>query len=503
MTWRIGLAVALAAALIGFVACGKSDGGGDSETHWLKTCASDPDCGGDGTCLCNVCTTACTVGGACTGGPPGSSCVAGASAPVCDGVTPVPSGICWSVVEQSRSDGGNARILRSSLSRATPDDEAGVLATTVAANTTFAFDLYQQLRTTPGNLFFSPFNISTAMAMAWAGATGQTATEIANVFHFASPAVETHRAFNALDQSLASDAPHLALHQANAVWTDPQFPPLASYLDTVGQYYGAGVGVVNFEDQQNAADTIDGWVSSETEGTVPELLSASDLQPGTQLVLTAAIYFEGFWASPFGPSGTYGSHFTLADGTTVPVQMMDQTETLRYAATADYAAASIPYETVGQHQYEMLVVLPSGDLASFEPSLDDSRLNAIIASLSPQTVELDVPRTDFRTKLNLRDTLSAMGMPTPFLEGGGFLAMLSDPADLLYDVVHDGFLSLDETGTTASGATAVIVGEDGGISLDPPPPPPLLELDRPFLVVIRDTQSGTVLFLGRVANPTE
>ena len=503
MTWRIGLAVALAAALIGFVACGKSDGGGDSETHWLKTCASDPDCGGDGTCLCNVCTTACTVGGACTGGPPGSSCVAGASAPVCDGVTPVPSGICWSVVEQSRSDGGNARILRSSLSRATPDDEAGVLATTVAANTTFAFDLYQQLRTTPGNLFFSPFNISTAMAMAWAGATGQTATEIANVFHFASPAVETHRAFNALDQSLASDAPHLALHQANAVWTDPQFPPLASYLDTVGQYYGAGVGVVNFEDQQNAADTIDGWVSSETEGTVPELLSASDLQPGTQLVLTAAIYFEGFWASPFGPSGTYGSHFTLADGTTVPVQMMDQTETLRYAATADYAAASIPYETVGQHQYEMLVVLPSGDLASFEPSLDDSRLNAIIASLSPQTVELDVPRTDFRTKLDSGTRSAPWGCLRRSWKAAASWQCSAIPRTSSTTSFTTAFCRSMKRGPRRREPPRSSWAKTGGFPLDPPPPPPLLELDRPFLVVIRDTQSGTVLFLGRVANPTE
>jgi serpin B len=189
-----------------------------------------------------------------------------------------------------------------------------------------------------------------------------------------------------------------------------------------------------------------------------------------------------------------------ADGTTIPIKMMGEAQSIPYAATASYQAAALPYQVRGGRRYELVVVLPASDLATFEPSFDSAALERITLSLSPTLVEIQMSRVTLRTPMKLKPTLSAMGMPTAFSSAADFGGTAAPPPGWIQEVVHEGVLAIDETSTLAAAGTAVIEGVDGSVTLGPPPP--TLRLDRPFLIVIRNADTGTVLFLGRVANPT-
>jgi serpin B len=388
-----------------------------------------------------------------------------------------------------------AQFVRSSLARAPATaTDGGTLSDAVAANSSFAFELYARLRSDEENLFFSPFSVSTAMAMAWAGARGTTATEIATVFHFTQ---ETHAALNALAQDLAVDQPDLVTALANALWVSPRVTPRPAYLDLLARDYGSGVGVVDFTAQTEALSTINGWVSQETRGTIPKLLTS--LPPNTGAVLTNALYFKGRWANAFTVGATMDAPFTLPSGAKTTVKMMDQLATFRYVQTPDHQAAALQYRARGGRTFEMDVVLPTADLPAFEAGLDGPRLEAIVASLKPTLVEVRMPRFTMRSELSLASTLTAMGMPTAFLPSADFGDVSTPSPGRIGDVIHQGFVSVDENGTEAAAATAIIFVDGSATLLDAAPP--VLRLDRPFFVAIRSVETGAILFLGRVANP--
>jgi serpin B len=404
-------------------------------------------------------------------------------------------------------DGGRAsdngvKFLRSSLEREPGPalDAVDAIAPVVQGNTEFAFDLFHGLGSETTNSFVSPFSISTAMAMAWAGAVGKAEEEIRTVFHFGEP-LATHAGLNALSRAVTVTGAELVSTLANALWVAPSITPLAPYLDTLAVNYGAGVGVVDFSRSAEAAAAIDGWVSDQTNGTIPTLLTAADLPVNTKAVLTNTLYLKAKWEKAFDASSTTDQPFYRADGTQPTVKMMQQVELFQYAEEASFQAAALPYIANQGHAFDMVVLLPTGDLPTFEASLDAAELARITASLKPQQVDVSMPRFELRSSFHLRTTLASLGMPTPFEDDLAFTKISdSPPPGHIADVVHQVFVSVNEVGTEASAATAIIF-KDGGVAFNPTPPP-VLRLDHPFLVVIRHPQTGTVLFLGRVADPT-
>jgi serpin B len=394
-------------------------------------------------------------------------------------------------------------LLRSELPRDTaPQISGDDLAAQVAGNRDFAAALYGQLRTEPGNLFVSPHSISTALAMAYAGARGDTATGMAEAVRFELPGDGVHRAFNRLDLELASrataatgDTKPFRLVPVNAMWGAKQLTFEPAYLDTLAVHYGAGLRPLDFRADPDAArETINQWVEDRTEGRIQDLLGPLDVDAATPLVLTNAIYFSAAWRTPFEEENTAPAPFAIAGGS-VDVPTLNGTSWMGYGETATYRAVEISYDG---EQVSMVVVVPTAAgadaLGELEADLDGDALAAITASVQPARVALKIPTFSFDSKFQLREPLVALGMGAAF-DGADFSGIA--PIGMkIARVIHQSFVSIDEAGTEAAAATAVI--------FEPPsaPPPPIdVAIDRPFLFFIRDIPTGEILFLGRVVDP--
>jgi serpin B len=371
----------------------------------------------------------------------------------------------------------------------------------VDGNTSFALDLYGRLRTTPGNFFYSPHSISSALAMTWAGARGQTESDMASALHFTLGQSGVHPAMNELDLALTSrgqgaegvDGKGFRLNIANALWGQVGYPFEGPFLDVLGENYGAGMHVVDFEKAPQAAvELINGWVEKKTEERIKDILSPNSIDGSTRLVLTNAIYFNAAWAIPFEVDETTDASFTTQAGTTVTAPMMHASLQLPYGAGADYAALELPYDG---SELSMVLVLPN-DLDTFEASLDATRMAEVLGSLGTHIVDTRMPRFKFESKFSLVEPLEQLGMGIAFTDAADFSGINGTGGLLISDVIHQSFISVNEAGTEAAAATAVIVGET---SL---PQPASITFDKPFLFFIRDIATKSVLFVGRVSDPT-
>ncbi|MBA3396298.1 MAG: serpin family protein [Deltaproteobacteria bacterium] len=373
------------------------------------------------------------------------------------------------------------------------------LAELVTGNTAFAADLYRQVRTRPGNLFMSPHSISTTLAMTYAGAAGNTATQMATALHFTLPPAKLHAAQDALDLALASRAAAATgntipfrLKTASSIWGQQGKTFQPAFLDTLAVNYGAGLHVLDFAtDPDGSRDAINGWVEDRTNDKIKDLLPDGSITDLTRLVLTNAIYFSAAWDDPFEPAQTTDRAF-LANGTqSVQVPTLYQNGAYGYAAGAGFRAAELPYDG---NLLSMVVVVPD-DLASFEASLDGAKLTQITSALEPAAVDLTLPKFKFDAPLGLAEVLKNLGMTDAF-GAAADLSGIDGTRDLVItDVVHKGFVAIDEKGTEAAAATAVIVGDTSA------PLPQTLHVDRPFLILIRDIPTGAILFIGRVVDP--
>ena len=381
------------------------------------------------------------------------------------------------------------------------------VATATADNRSFALRLYRALRAADpaGNLFFSPHSLSTALAMTHGGARGATANAMATTLQFTLTGPALHRAFNALDQELArrsseaagpgatGEAPRLTV--ANALWGKQGTSFTVEYLDLLATHYGAGLRPLDFAGNVDGSRlTINKWVEDQTSGRIKDLLMAGALRPDTMLVLTNAIYFKSSWAQPFLPSATSARPFHVAAGTTVQIPTMQRTGRMKYAETADVRAVELPY--VGGKLAMVIVAPAEGRAAPFEASLSGPALDALLAGLAEREVLLRMPRFSVTGRFKLRDTLSALGMSVAFGPSADFSGITGAADVAISDVIHQSFVTVDEKGTEAAAATAVVAG---------PPSIPVVEvelnLDRPFLFGIRDVPTGALLFLGWVADP--
>jgi len=372
--------------------------------------------------------------------------------------------------------------------------EVGAIA---QGNNAFALDLYQQLRAEDGNLFFSPYSLSSALAMTYAGARGDTEAQMSAALHYTLPQTQLHPAFNALDLALntpSSQGAAFTLRTANSLWGQDDFTFLPAFLDTLAQNYGAGLQLVDYKDEaarERARQAINDWVAGQTEDKIQDLIAEGILTQDTRLVLANAIYFQGDWERPFNPESPQGN-FTLLSGESVSVTMMSRRAETLYVDGEGYQAVALPYQG---GRAEMLVIVPApGEFETFEQSLTAARLSEIAASLQPSDVKLYLPRFSFETELALAEPLAALGMTDAFDPlRADFSAMTGAPDLVIKHVIHKAIVAVDELGTEAAAATGIVMEI---VSM-----PQEVRADRPFLFAIRDTDTGAVLFLGRVVDP--
>jgi serpin B len=390
-----------------------------------------------------------------------------------------------------------AATLTKGQERKAPADDARAA---VKANTEFALGLYDKLRTRDGNLFLSPYSISTALAMTYEGACGETAEEMAKALHFTPDHERLRAAFAAL---LARTRPgkkdDYQLSVANALWGQKNFGFLPEFLNHTRESYGAGLREVDFiGSTEEARKTINAWVEKQTKDKIKDLLQPGILTEDTRLVLTNAIYFKGLWARQFKKSATKEEPFRTAGGGSVKAPLMHQTGDFKYAHGGDFQALELPYRG---DDLSMVVLLPkkADGLPALEAKLTASNLDAWLGKLQKQEVEVALPRFKMTRSFGLNATLKALGMRRAFVPGGAdFTGMAGSEGRRLFiqAVVHKAFVDVNEEGTEAAAATAVAVGADSE-----PPPPPVFRADHPFVFLISDNRSGSVLFLGRLANP--
>lgn len=393
-------------------------------------------------------------------------------------------------------------LVQSELAReSNPQVPQEDMDTLVDGNTAFALDLYQELRQEEGNLFYSPYSISVALSMTYGGARGDTAEQMASVMHYDLGQEGTHPAFNALDQALASrsqtpveDGDPFQLNIVNAIWGRPGYAFEPAYLDLLALNYGAGLRLLDFiADPEGSRQAINLWVEEQTQEKIKDLLPEGSIGSDTVLVLTNAIYFNASWANPFEPSATTQGSFQPEGGDPVQVDMMHQSSQMNYAQGEGWQAAELPYQG---YELSMVVIAPdAGEMQAFEEGLSPAVLESVLSGLSSAQLDLTMPKFEFEDSTGLSQILPDMGMTDAFTGAADFSGINGTGGLMITDVLHKAFVGVDEAGTEAAAATAVVVGETSA------PEPQTLTLDRPFLFLIRDRPSGSILFLGRVSNP--
>lgn len=384
---------------------------------------------------------------------------------------------------------------------AVDDDRLAALAT---GNAGFALALHEHLADADGgNLFVSPFSISVALAMTYAGARGTTREAMAETMRY-TLGEAVHPAFEELQTRLdrrestedregeAVDA--FELNVANALWGRAGYRFADDYLDLVEEHYGGGLREADFGgDPDGERQRINRWVADETEGRIEDLLPRGALDPSTVLVLTNAIYFLASWRDEFDPADTDEGTFTSLDGSESTVPFMHQNVRTHYAEVGGVEAVELPY--VGEEVSMVLLLPEAGRFEAFERGLDADRLFGIFEQLGDARGDLAMPKFEIETSLQLGQTLSAMGMSEAFGSGADFGGIQDGDGGLRIDeVYHDAFATVDEEGTEAAAATAVVMADSA------PPDWGELRLDRPFLFCIRDRPTDAVLFLGRVVD---
>ena len=406
----------------------------------------------------------------------------------------------------------------------TPSVQAGVengnlSPTTIAApcgspadsvpdtNNQFSASLYRELAAeeATGNIFFSPFSISSALAITYEGARETTADEIRSVFFFPVNQTVMRDGYAAENAAINSGNPGYTLNTANALWAEKTYIFLPAYTATAEQYYGANTTNLDFVNQPEVSrQTINAWVADQTNNKILDLLSSGSINSLTRLVITNAVYFKGTWKMQFDANRTRDAVFTRSDGTIVTVKMMEQTgedAVYPYAETPDLQMLSLPYTTKDKKGLSMVILLSRhNDISAAVPYLDPANLSALEQNASTRQVKVYIPKFRVETQYSLPGTLSAMGMPTAFTNNADFSGMDGTKRLYINDIVHKACIEVNEEGTEAAAATGVMMGW-GVAAHESEQPVPVFKADRPFLFLIQDNDTGTILFAGRMADP--
>ncbi|MGO8675615.1 MAG: serpin family protein [Limisphaerales bacterium] len=366
------------------------------------------------------------------------------------------------------------------------------------ANGAFALDLYARLATTGGNLFFSPYSISSCLAMTYAGARADTARQMAQTLHFSGNRDQVASAFGELQRQLNAAQNGSELNVANGLWGQKDHPFLAAFLDAARDDFQAGLNQVDFRTgAEPARAAINDWVSGQTAGKINNLLQPGILTPATRLVLVNAVSFKGRWVRPFNKTNTSNAPFSVAPDRTVQAPLMNLDANFNYAELDGLQMLELPYAGGG---LSMVVALPReiGGLKTMEASLTKQTLDAWLAQAREQKVTVFLPRFKLTAQFNLARTLAEMGMKDAFSAAADFSGMDGARDLFISAVVHRAFVDVNEEGTEAAAATGAVMK----MLAVRRQPAPTFRADHPFLFLIRDTHSGSILFLGRVLDPT-
>jgi serpin B len=378
------------------------------------------------------------------------------------------------------------------------EKEPSNLAAAVQGNTEFALDLYQKLRLLDGNLIFSPYSLSTALAMTYAGAHADTQIQMAQALHFLPDQDLLHPAFAHLGARLkeVGKKGYVQLRVANTLWPRKGYELLKAFLTLAKKFYGVRITPVDFGDGETARLTINGWVEERTENKIKDLIAAGVLDVSTRLVLVNAIYFKGNWADRFDPELTKQAPFFTPASGQIQVPMMTLKHTFRYAEVDGFQALELPY---AGGDLSMFVLLPRdvNGLAQLEESLVAKNLEKWEKSLQEAEVEASLPRFELTFPFRLDETLESMGMEDAFSTKADFSGMDGTRELYLGAVLHKAFVAVNEQGTEAAAATAVaMVTKALAIS------PIIFRADHPFIFFIQENGTGSILFIGRVVDPT-
>ncbi|MBD1937477.1 serpin family protein [Microcoleus sp. FACHB-68] len=374
----------------------------------------------------------------------------------------------------------------------------------VNSNTGFALDLYKHLRQEvyrqnggqEGNLFFSPYSLSTGLAMTYAGARGQTAAQMAQALHFSLPPERLHPVFAALKANIETDSQqNYQLDIANRLWGQKGYNFLEAFLEITRNFYNATLEKVDFTSAPEEARTqINRWIAQKTHEKIKNLIPSGVLSSDTRLVLTNAIYFKAAWLSPFDPSKTKNEPFTTLDGQLVPVPMMHQAgQMFGYAEIDGLQVLELPFV---DDRLSVVILLPQqvNGLLELERRLTPENLTKWLSSLSSEVpVSVSLPKFQLRSAFELKDILSKMGMPLAFSPNSDFSGMNGQKDLFISNVIHKTFADVNEAGAEADAATAITAATRGSGNA--------FKADHPFIFLIRDAESGSVLFLGRMVNP--
>ncbi|MEM2585063.1 MAG: serpin family protein [Thermoproteota archaeon] len=367
----------------------------------------------------------------------------------------------------------------------------------VKANNQFAFKLYFELvKTETGNVFYSPYSIFSALAMTYEGARGETADEMKTVFGFPESRILRPN-FAAIYNRINEVSKDYELRTGNALWVQKDYPFLEDYLKAVEEYYGGKAAVLDFiNEAEKSRQTINTFIEEQTNHKIKDLIPPGSLDEYTRLILTNAIYFKGDWKIAFDESLTMEEDFWVEPNRAVKVQMMHMhpNETIRfnYAYTEDVQIIELPYK--GDNM-SMIIMLPR-DLKSFEASLTLEKLNEYMAVMKEERLdEICLPKFKLDTKYFMRETLSNLGMPTAFSEAADFSGMTGRRDLFISEVIHQAYVKVDEKGTEAAAATAVVMMLTAILETK------VFRANRPFIFIIRERETGNILFMGRVVNP--
>ena len=370
-------------------------------------------------------------------------------------------------------------------------------------NTAFALDLYRTLgKSSEGDLFFSPYSVSTALSMTLVGAAGNTEKQIADILQAPQDITQYHNAQAAFEKNIerAAEQGNITLETANSLWPQKGYELSKAFLHDLHKYYGTTVTPVDYRmNTEKARKTINRWVEKRTQDKIRELLAPSILNSLTRLTLVNAVYFKGSWEKQFDTSKTVNTDFFISKETKTVVPMMHQENSFRYAASDSLQILELPYS---EDDLSMLVLLPAAKdgLALLESSLTPERLDTWTNSLKHRKVSLFLPKFTMTSTLRLDSNLKALGMTDAFDPDKADFSRMTVAKDKLFigAVVHKAFVDVNEEGTEAAAATGVVIG----ITSAMPEPVTVFRADHPFLVIIKEKSSGSILFMGRVVEPS-
>ena len=380
----------------------------------------------------------------------------------------------------------------------TGSTEQGIQAV-VNANNQFAFDLYSELdKNEDGNMFYSPYSISAALAMTYEGAKGQTADEMKSVFHFPEENILRPN-FAAIYDDINKENKEYELKTGNALWVQKDYPFLEEYIDGVENYYGGKATMLDFvKEAEKSRQTINSFIEGQTKDKIKDLIPTGYLDETTRLVLTNAIYFKGIWEWEFDKTDTREQDFKTTSTNIIktPIMSMNPEDAkFNYAQTEDLQILELPYKG---NKISMLILLPTENLDLIESSLTVEKLNGYKSQMEETKLDsISLPKFEFDSKYFMKNTLVSLGMPKAFSNDADFSGMTGKKDLYISNVIHQAYVGVDEEGTEAAAATAVVMELTAMLPMN------VFRADHPFIFIIQEKDTGNILFLGRVVDPTK